>query len=101
MNPAHSFRANERVRQALAKFAKQRELDSLGDAAIGIIRAELRKAGLQNQLEDVFQSALLITWDGCFRGVVQEVRPFFLTVSRYEARRVMRKTIRGERSDPK
>src|SRR5947209_1021863 len=101
MNPAHEFRANERVAQTLAEFAEERELAGLGDAAIGIIGAELRKAGLQNQLEDVFQNVLMMAWECCCRGTVRNIRPFFLAMSRYEARRTLRRAIIRERNDPK
>ncbi len=57
--------ADERVIQTLAEFAPEQELEGLGNTAIAIILSELRKAGLQDQVEDVFQNVLLITWQGC------------------------------------
>ena len=93
--------ADERVRQTLAEFAPEQELEGLGNTAIAIIRSELRKAGLQDQVEDVFQNVLLITWQGCRRGVVRKIRQFFLTVSHHEACKAMRSSIRRERNDPK
>jgi DNA-directed RNA polymerase specialized sigma24 family protein len=101
MSPVQSFHANERVAQTLAEFATQRELEGLGDTAIGIIVSELRRAGLQDQVEDVFQNALLITWQGCRCGAVRKIRQYFLVVSRHEACKAMRNSIRRERNDPK
>jgi len=101
MNSAHEFRANERVVQSLAEFAEERELSGLGDAALSVIGSELRKAGLENQLEDVFQNVLMMAWESCCRGAVRTIRPFFLAMSRYEARRTLRRAIVRERNDPK
>jgi len=74
-DPSHGFCANERVRQTLAEFVEESELAGLGDAAIRIILSELRKAGLQDQVEDVFQSTLLTVWKCCCRrGFVRAIR---------------------------
>lgn len=101
MSPAQGFQANERVAQTLDEFATPQELEGLGDTAIAIIVSELRRAGLQDQAEDVFQNALLITWQGCRCGTVQKIRKYFLAVSRHEACKAMRSAIRRARNDPK
>src|SRR5712691_3741461 len=82
--------ANERVSRSLSPFANEYELEHLGDKAISIIKAELRKAGLDSvdQVEEVFQSSLLSMLQLIEeRGSVKELRPFFLTLIRNEARR--------------
>lgn len=99
-----SLKANESVLGTLSPLASEGELRDLGTEGIRVIRTELRKASLDNldQVEDILQEALLNTLNFIVRQGpkrIRNIRSLFLTVSRNEARRCMRESIRKQRTD--
>lgn len=97
-----SLNANERVIGTLSSFASEEDLEGLGDVAVGVIGAELSKAGLasEDQVDEVLQNSLWRMWSRCsgILPAVQTFRSYFLAVCRHEARRHMRRFIREEQT---
>lgn len=93
-------KASDSVLSMLSSSASEGELRGLGDEVVRAIRAELGRASSDSldQVEEVLQNAFLNAYKILARrGRVGSLRPFFLALSRNEARRYVRQNLRRER----